>query len=382
MKKIFIASSALFLITLFFWGVYNFAFKKETVVDSKDVLKETAGSKENKTVSVENKMKENIKAIVEDKVVGAAYQKNRDKIIYYKADSGTSWQVDSDGGKKEQISKKEIAGLTSLDWNTDKNKVIMTAKESSANRYLTYDFLADRESEIGKKADFITWDNMGLKIIYKYFDENTGKRSLNVADPDGSNWKILVEDLSYKKVSVKNIPQTSLVSFWNYPEHDAETKIQTVSILGGEIKQINFSKFGADYLWSPDGEKALVSSLKEKDGTNMTLGTINVKGEYNDLGIPTFTSKCVWSNDKKNIYCALPGGIPERSVLPDDYQQGKFSTKDTFWKIDVTTGAKERMLELAEMNLELDATNLFLSPTEDGLFFINKRDGKLYRMEL
>ena len=114
----------------------------------------------------------------------------------------------------------------------------------------------------------------------------------------------------------------------------------------------------------------------------MTLGTIDMNGTYVDLGIPTVVSKCVWSNDDKTVYYALPGGIPDSAVMPDDYIANKFTTSDTFWKLDITTGMKERIIDPADENGTYDSSDLFLSPTENALFFINKIDNKLYKIVL
>ena len=106
-------------------------------------------------------------------------------------------------------------------------------------------------------------------------------------------------------------------------------------------------------------------------------------GEYKNLGLPTFISKCVWSKDNKTIYCALPGNIPTNSILPNDYKDQKFTTTDTFWKINTTTGEKNRLVETNDMPKNaLDASEFFLNTDESLLFFVNKIDKKLYRIVL
>ena len=68
--------------------------------------------------------------------------------------------------------------------------------------------------------------------------------------------------------------------------------------------------------------------------------------------------------------------------MPDDYQNNKFNTSDTFWKMDIATGEKERIIEAVDIKEKYDSSSLFLSATEDALYFINKRDHKLYRISL
>jgi hypothetical protein len=178
------------------------------------------------------------------------------------------------------------------------------------------------------------------------------------------------------------VPSTSNVSFWNFPNADEETQLTIVGAVGGEPNVILKGKFGADYLWSPDGTQALVSSLASNDSKMTTLGLVTVNGQYHDLAIPTIVSKCVWSNDGKSIYYALPGAIPDNARMPNDYQDNKFMTDDTFWKIDITTGEKSRLINASEINGKYDSSDLFLSATESDLYFINRSDQKLYKIKL
>jgi len=190
-------------------------------------------------------------------------------------------------------------------------------------------------------------------------------------------------DVSIGDSWIAPVPQSSFVSFWNSPNSFNETSLNLVSTVGGEVKKIFSGKFGSDYLWSPNGTKSLVSYAESKGGTKIWLALINSNGgEFQNLNIPTLVSKCVWSKDSKFIYYALPAFSSENSVLPNDYQGGKVSSVDTFWKMDVATGKSERIVEVKDINSPYDASNLFLSPSEDILFFINKKDGKLYGINL
>lgn len=378
MKKIFIILAVLFAITFVFWGVYNFVFHKDSVAQkTQDAQKQAQKTAEFLT---EKKAQGKVYALVEEGVLGAIYDKKKDKIIYWTKKDGLAWEMEMDGKNKKQLSNQKIANLHTVNWNNEKNKAILTTEGNGEKKFLVYDFDNNTTEEIKKNADLIVWDNSGTKIVYKYFDVKTGKRSLNIAEQNGSNWKELVKDEPFKKLNIKAVPQTSMIAFWNMPVANEESKLQIVSAVSGETKTVLSGKFGADYLWSPEGDKALVSSLSQ-DKKRITLGSVDLNGKYVDLSVPTFVQKCVWSQDKKTVYLALPGGMPENANLPDDYTANKFNTKDTFWKLDVTTGTKERFLEIADLKEGYDATELFLSASEDALFFVNKTNGFLYRID-
>jgi len=113
----------------------------------------------------------------------------------------------------------------------------------------------------------------------------------------------------------------------------------------------------------------------------MELAITNSQGgQFQNLMWATFSSKCTWSADSRFLFCALPGNIPDSAILPNDWQEGKVSPSDTFWKIEASSGKKERLVETEKIVDSYDAINPFLSKDEKTLFFTNKSDGKLYRL--
>ncbi|MDP1619633.1 MAG: hypothetical protein Q8M12_01395, partial [bacterium] len=249
------------------------------------------------------------------------------------------------------------------------------------SKFFLYDYAQNKGTQLKDNLDTVVWQN-NEKIFYKYFDAKTQTRTLNFANPDGSSWQ-KITDLAMKDLLIAPIPRTSLVSFWNKPDAFTETLMQSSPVLGGERKNIVKGKYGADYLWSQDGNSLLVGSVDAKGGSKLQLGVTNsLGGEYRNLGIPTLVSKCTWSKNNKAIYYALPGAIPTEAILPNDYLTDKFRTNDTFWKIDVATGEKSRLVDLENITAAYDAADLFLDPDESLLFFTNKIDGKLYKITL
>ncbi|MBA7639710.1 hypothetical protein ES703_47370 [subsurface metagenome] len=92
--------------------------------------------------------------------------------------------------------------------------------------------------------------------------------------------------------------------------------------------------------------------------------------------------KCVWSQDPRIIFCAVPKNINDARILPDDFYKGTFLADDDFWKINIETKEKIKILEDWDMIETYDAVDLFLSPQESYLLFINKVNGLLYSIEL
>ncbi len=376
MKKVFIISAVLLMIVLIFLGIYNFAFKKNTPVITTITQMEKI-AEPTKEIITEKKV-----ILVDDKtIVGPVVDKKTGEIKYYDARTGFVWSADKNGENAKQFTTISVPNIKSASWSIDQNKVLTITTRSGKDFFNEYDYQSQQSSLLKEGLDNAVWDNTGTKIFYKYFDAKSGQRTLNIANADGSNWQKLA-DIFARNLSIAPIPLSSNVSFWNYPNALEETVFQSVGVLGGDVKTILSGKFGADYLWSPTGDRALISSLSNKENRTITLGNVSIEGKYQDLNIPTFVSKCVWSKDGKTLYYALPGNIPENAIMPNDYQDNKFNTEDTFWKLDLVTGNKERVIEVNEIEGKYDSSDLFLSAKEDALFFINKIDKKLYKINL
>ena len=388
-KKIFIISSVLLSAVLFFLGIYNISFKKDkastqtgtkTSQNNNSGESQSAIDKTGKLTGIKNKDK--IYSLSDEAVIGPISVDSGDSVEYYSKASGNVFKISSSGEGKETINDRNLPGLEKILWSSDTSKVIARFNNNGRIQYSTYDYSEKRGYTLSDGVEYATWNNLGDQIFYKYFDAKSKKRSLNIADFDGKNWK-KIADVNFNNAFISVIPQSSFVSFWNVPNTFEETSLNVVSTVGGEVRKIFSGRFGADYLWSPDGSKALVSFADSRGGSKTSLGVINNNGgEFQNLNIPTFVSKCAWSKDNKVIYYALPTFSSENSVLPNDYQSGKVSTKDTFWKMDITSGKAERVAEIADIKEAYDATSLFLNPSEDILFFINKINGRLYGINL
>jgi len=376
-KKIFFLSLLFLGLSLLFWGVYNLSFRNPQVKQEED--NSTASS--DKTASSNNIDKAKIASISTKPILSPILSANGIFINYFSKTTGKLYQINLDGSNKKKLSDKTFSGLSQAFWSPDRSKAIL--KIQNASSPFIYFNLEEKTSQpIKKNLDSLAWNATSNKIFYKFFNSQSHIRSLSISNPDTSYWKKLSE-IKYRNLSIAQVPQAGMVSFWNTGDAYKQTTLKTISLIGEDAKTIFQNKFGADYLWSPSGNKILISHSDSKGGYKTELAIINYKGgEYTNLNIPTFVSKCIWSKDSQSIYYALPGGIPDNSVLPNDYKNQKFNTADTFWKINLKTGKKSRLVDLSDIQKKYDASQMFLSQDESILFFVNRTDNKLYRITL
>ena len=378
LKKIFFLSLFILGVSLLFWGVYNLSFKSNTPTTT--AVDNAPTKKTNSDIKAGT---EKISPASQTAVIAPTLSPDGNSLDYFSAQSGQLLQADFYGETQKTLSQQKISGLSDAFWSVDKLKVILeTHATNNTSSFSFYDTATGTITPLKKNLDQVVWQTNANRILYKYYDATTKTRTLNVSDPDGSNWT-KIADLPYQNVSIAQIPRTGLVSFWNSGDAYIQTNLQTVPLIGGATKTLSTNGFGADYLWDAAGDRTLVSHTNSKGGFQMGLGIMNANGgEYRNLDIPTFITKCVWSKDGRTVFYALPGDIPNNSILPNDYNAGKFQTTDTFWKVDTQTGEKTRLVEISDINGQYDASQMFLNQSESLLFFVNKIDGKLYKIAL
>ena len=375
LKKIFVVSTVILIFASIFAGVYFLVFKK-----SSDDIEESNLVAEKKDFNSLKTVSSKVSNITSEPVISAALNKDDGLIYYYNGLDGTLWSMTERATNASKINLKKVSNVKSINWSEDTRLAIITFNNG---KILFSDHQEKRHVDFTRNADSITWSNINDKVIYKQFNLDTKERSLNVSNVDGSDSK-KIANLNFRHVSFQSIPHSIQVAFWPKADAFVETKLSKTNITSlSDSQEVFGGKFGADFLFSPDGSKFIISYTTEEGGQKVTLGTANSQGkEYKELGIPTLVQKVVWSKDNNTIYYAQPSGVFTGNVMPNDYLDNKIVTQDTFWKIDLNTGKKERLVKLEELTEQIDATNLFLSKTEDALFFINRANGLLYKLNM
>jgi hypothetical protein len=390
-KKIFAISTLLLVLVVGAIFVYNFAFKKPAAPTNDKTTVKTAqegvtpANTTDKTDAQKASPANNfsVSAVSDEPVFGATLSTEGNSLYYFLKNNGQLNQADLNGKLEKVLSTEKFSSLKEIIWNKPKSKVIIKTEPTPGKfRFLYFDISGKKVYVLKENLDSVAWSNLGDKIIYKYYDPKTKKRTVSTADPDGKNWSDLTE-FDYQGVEISSIPGSSDISFWPNPNAYTSTSINSIAFGGGTKKEIIKDKFGADFLWSPDGKLSAVSFTDQKGGHKTELAIMNSQGgEFQSLAFATFATKCTWSSDSKYLFCALPGNIPDTAILPDDWQGSKISTSDTFWKIEAATGRKERLVDPEKIGGSYDALLPFLSQDEKSLFFVNKADGKLYKLIL
>ena len=266
-------------------------------------------------------------------------------------------------------------------WSPDKNKAITIFQDNLENisKYF-YSYTTQKALPLNKYINYIAWSPDSKKIAYQYQNDFTDDNNISTANPDGTKYSTLL------KTRMKNLivewPLGSDIFLREKPSGLAESSLYSLNTLSKSFNKVIADVYGFSVKWSPKGDKILYSETNSKGG-NIGIFIADRNGaNKKSAEISTLAEKCVWSQDLRYVFCAVPKNIKDAKTLPDDFYKGTFISDDEFYKINLGTGEKTNLLEEENLTETYDASDLFLSPQENYLFFINKGNGLLYSIKL
>jgi len=372
-KFLIIFISALLILVISALLIYYFFFKEKALeTKPEEIIKE-------ETIEPKQPAKK-IAILSQEKVLSPTLDTDGKKIKYYLKSNGNIYSVNFDGSDLTRVSAANLAGLLNILWAPDKEKVIGFFQEGEKIKKYLHNYSLGQSTLLNEKINQIVFSPDGKKVAVQYFDETSKASIISLANPDGSDWKdifqtrlkdLILEWPLVDKISIKT-PTSGLV----------EGLVLTLNPQTGEFKRVLSGIYGLNIKWSTWGNKILYSATDER-GKDISLYLVDQNGENKkELGLNTLVEKCVFSQDNRTLFCALPEKLSANAILPDDYYKGLITTSDSFWKINLETGEKNLIYQPEEMSRTYDATELFLSPKEDYLFFINRKDGFLYSLKI
>ena len=277
----------------------------------------------------------------------------------------------------------------------DKNIAVVATTSSSSKKSSTTPIVATTTTEISITAS--TTDNL-KQFSGKYLDMNirelafspsksktlsltynpsTGGSAIGISSFDGTGKKIILnsplrEWLLYYPTETKAVLATKPSAITDGFAYILDTVNGTMTKVAGNLP-------GLTVLPSRDLSNILVGS----GGQNINMSVVRVKDKAIIATFKTIPDKCVWA--KKNnidLYCAIPELIADSSY-PDSWYQGFVSFNDQIWKINTKTGIANSIAtpELL-VGSSIDSINLDISPDDNYLTFINKKDLTLWGLTI
>ncbi len=377
LKKVFITALVVFVVALSAITVRKMFFDDSKRVDPVAVDKNDDASQDE--VNDENaKWAEKLIKLVESGIQGATLAGSTSQVLYYQ--NQRFLYIDFNGETKNSVGAHPFIDIKSIDWNAKRQKALIKDR----NRYYIYNLDDNSTKELNENIDVAAWGARGSKIIYKYYNPKTRNRVLGMMDTDkDDSEEVIVEDLHYKRIDLITSSKKSKVCLFPLPGAHIKENFECYDWRNNQKILEYEGAFGADYLWSRNGKHVLTSYLQEKGGKRLLIGVANDQlSEFKGLNFSTSVKKCTWSKDNIHVYCGMLNSMPDLAMLPDDWNDEKFYSADTFWRINTEDGQKKRLIDVEKMPAKIDAVDLFLDSNEKYLFFTDKRSGALYRLAI
>ncbi|MEA1925938.1 MAG: hypothetical protein U9M90_01685 [Patescibacteria group bacterium] len=377
LKKIFITALIVFIIALSALVAKKIFFDDPKGIDS--ITADQNGDTSQNKVNDENaKWVEKLIKLVESGVHGATLAGSTSQVLYYQ--NQRFLFVDFNGKTKNSVGAHPFIDVKSIDWDVKKQKALIKDR----NRYYIYNLNDNSAKELNENIDVAVWGAKGSKIIYKYYNPKTRNRVLGMMDPNkDDSEEVIIEDLRYKQINLITSFKKSKVCLFPSPSAHVKENFECYDWRNNKKILEYKGAFGADYLWSHNGKHVLASYLQEKGGKRLLIGAANDKlSEFKGLNFLTSVKKCTWSKDNVHVYCGMLNGMSDLAILPDDWNDEKFYSADTFWRINTIDGKKKRLIDVEKMPVKIDAVDLFLDSSEKYLFFTDRRSGSLYRLAI
>jgi len=370
LKKIFIILIILLILVVGLLLVYNFFLKKEEPTPSVTPPDTTTSTTSPTGL---------IKPISQEPVLGPVI--DGQKVKYYLKNNGYVFESTFDGSGRTRLSSNILTNLLKVIWSSNKDKVIAIFDDEGEIKKYLYDYQISKSTLLNQDIRHIAWSPSEDKIAYQYYNSQTEDNNISIANPDGSQWT------SVFTTRMKNLivewPSSGQVAIRTMPSGLAQSVVYTINLATSNFQKIISEIYGLTTLWSPLGDKLLFSETNNQ-GKNLKLKIADLtESTIQELDFVTLPEKCAWSQDNRTIFCAVPKDISNSIILPDDYYKKLISFADDFWTINLDTQEAIRIfIPENEGTTTYDAKELLLSPSEDYLLFINKRDDRLYSLEL
>ncbi len=348
------------------------------------------------TVFTKERAKETTLGTVLDEAISGESTKKTTKPLtefvpalrYVDRATGNVYQTFADKIKEERFSKTIIPKIYDAFFGNHGLSVVMRYLKADGRTIETFvgalpkEYLGDKKSDNEIKG-YLLPNNVrdisvspdSLKVFY-LFDGTFGDTIIGTTLNLTTSSKVQVFDSPFTEW-LSQWATTNGVTLTTKPSSRIEGYAYDLDLTKKSLTKTLGDINGLTTLKSPNGKLTLYS-----DG-NLSLYVHHQDTRSSDLlGIKTLPEKCIWGKVSDIVYCAVPksqGG----GELPDSWYQGEVSFDDQIWKIDIKTGNSTLILDPATITREsIDATKLLLDEGENYLFFVNKKDSYLWKLNL
>lgn len=319
----------------------------------------------------------NTSRLVDGPTIGQTINSQTGKIQYYNPSDGKFYSVDA-SGQTSQLTNKTFYNVSQVTWSKNGDKAVLEYPDGNK---IVYDFDAKKQATLPKHWDDFDFSAGSDQLVMKSLGMDKDSRYLAIANSDGSNGKIIeyIGD-NDNRVYPSWSPNNQIVAMYT---EGLDYDRQTVYFLGANNENFKSTVIpgrGFQEKWSPQGDRLLYSVYYSDSQMKPTLWIVDAEsnqiGENRQmLNVQTWAEKCTFASNTE-LYCAVPTSLDYGAgFLPSLADQ----IPDQVYKIDTKTGTKQ-LIAIPEQDVTME--DLFVSPDGNSLYFTNKNDGSINKIQL
>src|SRR3989344_149920 len=312
-------------------------------------------------------------------------------IRYMERGTGHIYEQEGESLTQTRISNKTIPKVYNTFWGNNGNSMILRFVDGDIIKTYAAELSTPKTGIVDPKAKEVSGSFLiqnikdvalsPLKGRMLYFTTD-GSESVGVVAPLTGRGPATVFTSPFREWQI-DWPKENFITLTTKPSGLYQGVAYTLNPDTKTLTKLIDRIFGLTIKANSTGTMFLYSnSDRQRESLSLNLFRLG-SGEQSELLIRTLPEKCVWSvKEATVVYCAAPSAVSP-ALYPDAWYQGNVAFSDHIWKFDTTTETLSRMADLQTLtNLDIDATDLTLSPKEDYLLFTNKNDLTLWMLKL
>jgi len=137
--------------------------------------------------------------------------KNSGKIIFYEASDLTVYEADPDGRNKKELAR--IPNASEIIFNPNGKGLVAEISENGGSLTAYFDLENNRKAELPKNIRSADFSPDGEKLASYFYDAKTGRGSISISEPDGSNF----ENIFWTRIGNLNLawPENQLLLLYS-----------------------------------------------------------------------------------------------------------------------------------------------------------------------
>lgn len=297
--------------------------------------------------------------------------------IYYDKTTGHFYQIDS-SGNSNQFSDETFFEVEAVTWSPNKNSAVLEYPDG-AN--IIYNFSTKQQITLPRHWKEFSFSPQGDQLVFKSIGTTDDNRWLAISSADGSK-AIQIAALGNKDATVDTnwSPNGQIVGMYRDDKTFDQQDLFFIGKNNETFKSVTINGLGFIPNWSPTGDRLLYSTYSSATDSKPNLWII--QGEPDTLGnnrrnlqLETWADKCSFA-DNATLYCAVPRNLPNGAGI---FRNDTDNLPTDLYKIDLTSGFKTK-IAIPDGNQNI--SQILITGDQRSLYFTNKDDGKLYRIDL